>query len=192
MSKMTGVFPSVDLSFSKNIETREDVKVIKINSLLHIKKKGKILTIGNKVKDISKLTIQEVVNILVVEGVDVKMVENGSRFLPALLINDFNSSRVKQIELNTNPFNLSRLLYEPYYKIQKIQLPTIKNTAVFNSGIKVPSEIINNSIYYSNGEGTILFYTLEYSEYYITISSNTINPTSSAELYRLAHLGLEK
>ena len=192
MKVMTGVFPTVDLSFSKNIETREDLKIIKVKSSSPLKKKGSKLYVGSKTLDISKLTIQEVVKTLADEGVDVALVGSGSRFLPAILINDFESVRVKQVELNSNPFNLNRLLYEPYYKIQKIQFPVVKNTAVFNKDSKVPSKIIDGNIFYSNGDNTVLFYTLEYSEYYITISSNTISPSSSSELYRLAHLGIEK
>lgn len=190
-NSLTGVFPTEPKEKSKDLLNKTALEVVGIKSEKKISKQGKYLTIEDKKIDISKKTLQEVVYILIENNIQAKLIINkeNEAFVPAIMINDFESYRTKSIKPNTNPVDLSFLSYEPYFSIKVNKQPLAEGYKAFNGYSPASFKIKDDRLFLSNNEPVTLYYKLRYYDYSLTLSSNTISSVDSSQLYIYNYFG---
>lgn len=181
----TPVFPGLSKDESENILHKEDKSIININQTnKRIEKKGNYLYIDNISILIEKKTVQEVVQILRDHGVDAKLYSD-LYLLPAIMINDFSNLYTSILEPNTNPMDITKIFINEYFKIRSKIKPTLRNIEVFSKDKTIPFSLISNILYYKNNEDIRVFYSLLYTDFDITVTSNTFSVINSSMLYTI-------
>ena len=90
------------------VDVQEQTPTLFIETELLLKKEDYKLLVGNVSYDITTLTIGDVANLLIDNGVNVDCIEEVRLLdLPAVLLNDFSTKEYKQAPVTVNPIDLS-------------------------------------------------------------------------------------
>lgn len=188
----TPVFPSVNKNISENLGKRNNLPIFHIKMTpFKIVKEGETLHIGENTYNIKNSSIQDVALIMLDNKLEVTLYTYNQpvHFLSALLINDFDNTVDRYITPNSNPVPFYKLLHSNNLAINATSRPTITKLEIFENGMPKQHKIIKDRIFYKSGKNVLMYYTLTYRNFNITLSAQGLNIHTSSTLYRVSHIG---